>query len=108
MSDQVRDGLKIYTKEEAAAILRVKVSWLERRAAARQIPFTMLSGSYRFTDEHLAQIVQMNEQGSFPAPVLPVEKQRRRQRGSAYDGKRPDDFIPLRPRPKARAKNKAS
>jgi hypothetical protein len=102
------NGLKIHTKEEAAAILRVKVSWLERRAAARQIPFTMLSGSYRFTDAHLAQIVQMNEQGSFPAPVLPVDERRWRQQTNAHNGRHPDDFTPLRPRPKANAKNRAS
>ncbi|WP_192809759.1 MerR family transcriptional regulator [Actinomadura rudentiformis] len=101
MSDQVRDGLKVYTKEEAAAILRVKVSWLERRAAARQIPFTMLSGAYRFTDTHLAEIVAMNEQGTLPPPPTPIT--RRRQRSRADARKRPDGFTPLRPRPKASA-----
>ena len=34
---------------EAAYILRVKQSWLERQAAARKIPFTMLGGAYKFT-----------------------------------------------------------
>ena len=52
----------LYTAEEAAEILRVKKSWLERQAAARKIPFTMLGGSYRFTFAHLAAIVQMHEE----------------------------------------------
>jgi excisionase family DNA binding protein len=52
----------VYTAEEAALILRVKKSWLERQAAARKIPFTMLGRSYRFTPAHLAAIVRMHEQ----------------------------------------------
>jgi excisionase family DNA binding protein len=54
--------LAVHTLSEAAAILRVKSSWLERQAAARHIPFTMLGGSYRFTAEHLAAIVRQYEQ----------------------------------------------
>ena len=42
----------LYTATEAAKILKVKESWLERQAAARKIPFTMLGGAYRFTDGH--------------------------------------------------------
>ena len=51
----------LYTATEAAKILKVKKSWLERQAAARRIPFTMLGGAYRFTDRHLAAIVQIYE-----------------------------------------------
>ena len=46
-------SIAVHTLDEAAAILRVKPSWLERQAAARKIPFTMLGGSYRFTSDHL-------------------------------------------------------
>ncbi len=56
----------LYTAEEAAAILRVKRSWLERQAARRKVPFTMLGGGYRFTATHLAEIVLMHEEP--PAP----------------------------------------
>jgi len=59
-------ALTVYTAEEAAEILRVKKSWLERQAAARKIPFTMLGRSYRFTSAHLSAIVRMHEQA--PAP----------------------------------------
>jgi excisionase family DNA binding protein len=58
--------LSLYTTEEAAEILRVKKSWLERQAAARKVPFTMLGRSYRFTSAHLSAIVRMHEQA--PAP----------------------------------------
>lgn len=57
----------VYTAEEAALILRVTKSWLERQAAARKVPFTMLGRSYRFTPAHLAAIVRMHEQ----APTAP-------------------------------------
>lgn len=49
------------TAEEAARVLKVKQSWLERQAAARKVPFSMLGGSYRFSARHLAEIVRMNE-----------------------------------------------
>jgi excisionase family DNA binding protein len=59
--EAAHETIVIYTVAEAAAILRVKKSWLERQAAARKIPFTMLGGAYRFTAEHLAAIVRINE-----------------------------------------------
>jgi excisionase family DNA binding protein len=51
----------LYTATEAVKILKVRKSWLERQAAARKIPFAMLGGAYRFTDGHLAAIVQTND-----------------------------------------------
>jgi excisionase family DNA binding protein len=53
--------LTVHTLGEAAAILRVKQSWIERQAAARKIPFTMLGGAYRFTSAHLIEIVRIHE-----------------------------------------------
>ncbi len=54
--------IAVHTLDEAAIILRVKPSWLERQAAARRIPFTMLGGSYRFTADHLMAIIRQFEQ----------------------------------------------
>jgi hypothetical protein len=61
VSEQNQGVPVVHTTAEAAVILRVKESWLERQAQLRKIPFTMLSGSYRFTDEHLNEIVRLNE-----------------------------------------------
>lgn len=61
-----RGAPTLYTAEEAADILRVKKSWLERQAAARKVPFAMLGGAYRFTLTHLVAIVQMYEQAADP------------------------------------------
>jgi excisionase family DNA binding protein len=59
----------LHTKDEAAAILRCKTSWLEKQAAARRIPFTMVGGTYKFTDEHIAEIIRINE--FKPSPTEP-------------------------------------
>lgn len=91
--------LVLYTKHEAAELLRVKVSWLERRCARRQIPFSMLSGQYRFTREHLAEIVRLNEQSAC-APRRPDELRRRPSRTVRQP---PDGFVPLRARSVRRA-----
>ena len=45
--------IAVHTLDEAAVILRVKPGWLQRRAAARKIPFTMLGGAYHFTAGHI-------------------------------------------------------
>jgi hypothetical protein len=95
--DTARTTPKVHTKAEAAAILRVKESWLERRAAARGIPFTMLGGAYHFTDEHLAEIVRINER--VPAAGEPKAERTRRtpQKRTQPDGA---SVMPLRPRPR--------
>lgn len=90
--------ITLYTTAEAAEILRVRPSWLERQAAARKIPFTMLGGAYRFTPDHLAAIVAMHENP--PAP--PGQSRGARSRRSADH--RPaqatgQHIAPLRARP---------
>jgi excisionase family DNA binding protein len=92
----------VHTLDEAAAILRVRPSWLERQAAARKIPFTMLGGAYRFTAEHLAAIIRQYEQR--PALTSAGESARtteRRPRATQL----PDNSNcrPLRPRPQRAA-----
>jgi excisionase family DNA binding protein len=90
----------LYTAEEAAHVLRVRRSWLERQAAARKIPFTMLGGSYRFTAAHLDQIVCIFE--SLPAET-PRTTQRipaPRTRAQSTVSPRAEVAQPLRPRPR--------
>jgi excisionase family DNA binding protein len=91
--------LTLYTTEEAAEILRVKKSWLERQAAARKVPFTMLGRSYRFTSVHLSAIVKMHEQ----APALSEWKgdsDTRSRRRSTEPRVTDAGSPPLRPRPR--------
>ena len=91
--------LTLYTAEEAAEILRVKKSWLERQAAARKIPFTMLGRSYRFTSAHLAAIVRMHEQAPAP-PEWRGGSATRSRRLSAEPRVTDRGSPPLRPRPR--------
>jgi excisionase family DNA binding protein len=89
-------ALTLYTAEEAAEILRVKKSWLERQAAARKIPFTKLGRSYRFTSAHLAAIVLMHEESPAPRNNAPVRGRTRRgpQHAPGLEA------APLQPRPR--------
>ena len=98
---------EIFTTAEAAAILKVKESWLEKRAAARQIPFTMLGGGYRFSSQHIQQIICAFEVS--PPPVdastiqpAPAVGRRRREPVDTPDPR----VVPLRPRtPRSRHRN---
>ncbi len=91
--------LVMHTDEEAAWLLKVKRSWLERQAAARKIPFSMLGGSHRFSDRHLAEIVRMNERA--PVPPAPAAPQPARSSRKTRSGSEPAATVaPLRPRPR--------
>jgi excisionase family DNA binding protein len=52
----------LFTPQEAAERLRIRESWLRRRAAARQIPCTFLGKHLRFSAADLAAIVAQNAQ----------------------------------------------
>jgi excisionase family DNA binding protein len=98
-----RAAVTLYTTDEAAKILRVRKSWLERQAAARRVPFSLLGRSYRFTDAHLIEIVRIFEAGptvsSAPPDRLSAVRSRRR---SAFDAMpaQVQAQTPLRPRPR--------
>lgn len=98
-AERLSGPLVMHTAAEAARLLKVKQSWLERQAAARKIPFSMLGGSYRFSDRHLSEIVRMNE-------VAPVQREPEATRTGAtqrktWPGKKPTaSLTPLRPRPR--------
>lgn len=54
---------RLYTPEQAAAEdeLNCSPQWLIRQARQKKIPFTMIAGKYRFTEAHIAQIIQQFE-----------------------------------------------
>jgi hypothetical protein len=59
----------LFDADGAADVLRCRASWLREKARRREIPFTMVGGSYRWTADHLAEIVRLFEQS--PAPQTP-------------------------------------
>jgi hypothetical protein len=94
--------IAVHTLDEAAIILRVKPSWLERQAAARRIPFTMLGGAYHFTAGHLMAIIRQFEQR--PTAEAAGEPKHTITRRPASGRLLTDiTMTPLRPRPRRAA-----
>ena len=48
---------QLHTVAEAAAILKVRESWLKTKAAARLIPCTFVGKHLRFSDDDIAEIM---------------------------------------------------
>src|SRR2546423_640805 len=53
----LEEAVLLYTPAEAAQRLRVRESWLRKKAAARQVPCTFLGKHLRFSPADLAAIV---------------------------------------------------
>jgi excisionase family DNA binding protein len=93
----------VHTAAEAASILRVKESWLQRQAAARKVPFTMLGGCYRFTAEHLKEIVRLNEQVPLTLADAESDRPRRKRRAPESETGSVSALRPRTARPRHRA-----
>ncbi|MEE1844174.1 helix-turn-helix domain-containing protein [Streptomyces sp. NPDC088190] len=52
---------RLYLPEDVAAALGCSAWWVKDRARRRLIPHTRVGRSYRFTGEHLAEIIRMHE-----------------------------------------------
>jgi hypothetical protein len=90
----------LHTADEAATILRVKKSWLERQAAGRKVPFTMLGGTYHFTPSHLAEIIRLFEHA--PAARAPARSRGRGARGATETSRTVSgQLAPLRAKPRS-------
>jgi len=55
------DKSGLYSPAQAAAVLGCSEWWVKEQARRRRIPFTWIGGSYRFTAEHLVEIVGIFE-----------------------------------------------
>jgi excisionase family DNA binding protein len=91
----------LHTTEEAATLLRVKRSWLARQAAKRRIPFVMLGGCYRFTNDHIAAIIAQFENTPFVSAPTPIGAARTSR--AKDTAPRAAHVAPLRPRPRKTA-----
>lgn len=52
----------LYRPAEVAKMLRCSEWWIKEQARKRRIPFSWIGGSYRFTDEHVKEIVHLFEE----------------------------------------------
>ena len=76
-------GALLYTPAEAAELLKVRESWLRKKAAARQVPCTFLGRHLRFSPADLTAIVTA-------AAQPPAGRRRRPPRSTPRD----PDLIP--------------
>ncbi|MEV7229705.1 helix-turn-helix domain-containing protein [Polymorphospora sp. NPDC051019] len=51
----------LHRPAEVAKILRCSEWWVKEQARKERIPFAWIGGSYRFTDEHIVEIVRLFE-----------------------------------------------
>ncbi|MFI0860363.1 helix-turn-helix domain-containing protein [Streptomyces smyrnaeus] len=89
---------RLYYPEEVAAVLGCSTWWVKDRARRRLIPFTRVGRAYRFTSDHLAEIIRMHE-------ARPAATQRRTPAASVR--KTPPQPSPTRstaPEPRLRAR----
>ncbi|MER6911194.1 helix-turn-helix domain-containing protein [Streptomyces sp. NPDC000594] len=61
---------RLYLPEEVAAFLGCSAWWVKDRARRRLIPFTRVGRAYRFTAEHLAEMIRMHE----ARPAVPQQR----------------------------------
>ncbi|WP_242907471.1 helix-turn-helix domain-containing protein [Actinomadura terrae] len=55
--DSKGTDVRLYTPAEAAAMLRVRESWLRKKASARVIPCTFIGKHLRFSEHDVTAIV---------------------------------------------------
>lgn len=74
---------QIINKHQLAELLDLKVSWIEEQCRRRLIPHLLLAGQYRFTQEHITEILTMHERRPVTeppkAPPAPTPQHRIRQ-----------------------------
>jgi excisionase family DNA binding protein len=57
-SDWREMASNLFTAAEAASMLKVRESWLKRKASARLIPCTFVGKHLRFSDDDIAEIMK--------------------------------------------------
>ena len=87
--------LRVYDAVELSPILKCTPAWLKEKARRREIPFTLLSGSYRWTDAQVEEIVAL----------FTVNPALERPAASRHTSQAPGNAVPvLRARPPRRAR----
>lgn len=88
--------------EQTAARLGgdVKASWLKERARRRQIPFTLVGGTYHWSEDHITAIIRQFEQA--PSRTAETGVAPSRARRPAAPEPMPSSVTPLRARRPAR------
>jgi hypothetical protein len=72
---QPTDEPSYYLAREVAAKLRCSEWWVKEQARNQRIPYSWIGGSYRFTAEHIRQIVALFERRPTGDPAASVPDQ---------------------------------
>ena len=62
-----------YRPAEVARLLRCSEWWVKEQARRRRIPYSWIGGSYRFTDDHIAEIIRLFEVRPNSQAIDPAE-----------------------------------
>jgi hypothetical protein len=57
-----QDSRPLHRPADVAKMLQCSEWWVKEQARKRRIPFTWIGGSYRFTDEHVDEVIRLFEQ----------------------------------------------
>jgi len=71
---------------DVARVLRCSKWWVEEQARHGRIPYSRIGGGYRFTDEHVAEIVRIFEHRPGDQPAALPAPRRAVQRPDDSDG----------------------
>ena len=52
----------LHRPADVAKMLQCSEWWVKEQARKRRIPFSLIGGSYRFTDEHVTEVIRLFEQ----------------------------------------------
>jgi Helix-turn-helix domain len=90
---------------EVAAMLGISEWWIKEQARRGRIPYAWLGGSYRFTDEHVREIVRLFEVQPAGTPASRPYMPRGASAPSSRDEVAP--VVKLRSRPPRRLREAA-
>ncbi|GIG58872.1 hypothetical protein Lfu02_32440 [Longispora fulva] len=74
----------LYRPAQVAVILDCSEWWVKEQARKKRIPFAWIGGSYRFTEQHITEIIRLFEveatnRDRTPTVVAAIPRQRRSQ-----------------------------
>ncbi|MER6460479.1 helix-turn-helix domain-containing protein [Streptomyces sp. NPDC001228] len=95
---------RLYRPEDIAETLGCSTWWVKDRARRRLIPHTRVGRAYRFTAEHLAEIIRINEEPAAQSAhrVRPPGKPSEAPMASTQQSCRPQPDASSAPRLRAR------
>jgi hypothetical protein len=102
MVSPVPAPVALHSAADVARALRCSEWWVKEQARRRRIPFCWIGGSYRFTGEHLAEIVRLCEvRPAEPTALVARAESASRDSVDVQDGQ---PVVVLQARPPRRAR----